>query len=488
MGSLPSQTSLSVADRINELERQQTRYTYLDPEKKHRVSDPTLKAIQKKALLSFYERHHSTSSKSSWRSEPQLLQSTIPSAPHPPPRPQPQTPSRRASCASDYASSLRKHNVIPVFESKTTDNIKVSSKHQHSNSCGSLSTDLLGPVIMGPSISVDDWVPERPPKKPHLRTVYPDLFQEPRIPSPDLPPPSPPVVLEDEVFNNDEPFPPPPSDIETAKWEQESNNKFYKNRTVIPSDNRVNKNINVHSENLSRQNSLSESNSQEHNTTEPKLRHSGNISEGNIKQPNIIEHNLRQSHIRISQRNQPPQNAFDTKTFPCESVLLNSKHFLRSSSSKSNDLSYQQRQSFIDHSKRHKKFIVNGSVAVSQNVLNGFSDSYQTESLRNYKPPLQPPLEDKRKPPAQLPVEIRHTSTNATYPIEFKNVQRSSFAEHTENSVPPPLHPRQVRINRSMRARIPDPAKHIISSKNSPPKLEERREKSVLNDHFNYNW
>lgn len=32
-------------------------YSYLDPEKKHKVADLTLKAIQKKALLSYYERH-----------------------------------------------------------------------------------------------------------------------------------------------------------------------------------------------------------------------------------------------------------------------------------------------------------------------------------------------------------------------------------------------------------------------------------------------
>jgi hypothetical protein len=32
-------------------------YSYLDPEKKHKVADMTLKAIQKKALLSYYERH-----------------------------------------------------------------------------------------------------------------------------------------------------------------------------------------------------------------------------------------------------------------------------------------------------------------------------------------------------------------------------------------------------------------------------------------------
>lgn len=32
-------------------------YSYLDPDKKHKVADMTLKAIQKKALLSYYERH-----------------------------------------------------------------------------------------------------------------------------------------------------------------------------------------------------------------------------------------------------------------------------------------------------------------------------------------------------------------------------------------------------------------------------------------------
>ena len=33
-----------------------TAFTYYDPEKKHKISDPTLKAIQKQALLSYYER------------------------------------------------------------------------------------------------------------------------------------------------------------------------------------------------------------------------------------------------------------------------------------------------------------------------------------------------------------------------------------------------------------------------------------------------
>lgn len=207
----PSQPQLSVAERINELEKQQQmRYTYLDPEKRHRVSDPTLKAIQKKALLSFYERHQA-----SWRSEPQLTQGPAPAPqspqspqsppPQPPPRPRLTSSSRRASSASDYASGTWRENVRNQNQGNGD---LPSPKHQHSNSCSSLSTDLLGPVIVGPAISIDDWVPERPPKKPHLRNVYNE-----RMPSPDLPPPSPPTVTENEVHDCDDPLPPPPPEL-----------------------------------------------------------------------------------------------------------------------------------------------------------------------------------------------------------------------------------------------------------------------------------
>jgi len=62
----------SVAERINELEKQQKQqqtihdhnnkqqqqqhYTYLDPSKTHRVPNPTLKAFQKNAIQSYFER------------------------------------------------------------------------------------------------------------------------------------------------------------------------------------------------------------------------------------------------------------------------------------------------------------------------------------------------------------------------------------------------------------------------------------------------
>lgn len=98
---------------------------------------------------------------------------------------------------------------------------KSTPRHQHSNSCGSLSTDLLGPVIVGQAISVDDYVPEkppeRPPKNPNLRTAFPDLYLEQRVPSPDLPPPSPPTVLDQEVIDNGDPLPPPPPECD-SKW------------------------------------------------------------------------------------------------------------------------------------------------------------------------------------------------------------------------------------------------------------------------------
>lgn len=133
----------------------------------------------------------------------------------PPPPPRPIT-SRRASFASDVSvGSWNKSN------------------HSYSSS-------LLGPAIVGPSISVDDWAPELPPKKPHLRTIPPPLprrspspIQVPpsdadielslqfhksllgydRMPTPELPLPPPPVV-EDEGVPSDEPLPPPPPEVE----------------------------------------------------------------------------------------------------------------------------------------------------------------------------------------------------------------------------------------------------------------------------------
>lgn len=113
--SIRSPPAMTVAERISELERQQAApqqprlshsATYETPPHRQdtsRVTDhASLKAIQKKALLSFYERHHSA-----WKSEPQL------GPPQPPPRPKPPPTkhtitSRRSSSASDYAGCARR--------------------------------------------------------------------------------------------------------------------------------------------------------------------------------------------------------------------------------------------------------------------------------------------------------------------------------------------------------------------------------------------
>ncbi|XP_044014440.1 protein Shroom isoform X2 [Aphidius gifuensis] len=272
--SSPPQINLSVADRINELEKQQQmKYTYLDPDKRHRVSDPTLKAIQKKALLSFYERHHHhNQSSSSWRSEPYLLQSSnnnnnqnyqlsltqqstsslsssssstssSPPPPQPPPRPRALS-SRRASSASDYANGTWRDNKINhnsnnniLMSNSSNNNNNINNdlklpKHQHSNSCGSLSMDLHGSVVMGPTIKIDNWVPERPPKKPHLRNVFNTNINNERLPSPDLPPPSPPTVTVNEVLNCDEPLPPPPPP-EINHYNEMDNNHNTNENTII---------------------------------------------------------------------------------------------------------------------------------------------------------------------------------------------------------------------------------------------------------------
>ncbi|CAH1390026.1 unnamed protein product [Nezara viridula] len=215
-----SPPKLSVAERICEIERRGN-----NEDKRRGMTDhASLKAIQKKALLSFYERHASA-----WKSEPQLTAPSIP--PQPPPRPPPQT-SRRSSSASDYAGAMKRE--IPrnsLDMSKSESNGMRDSKHQHSSSCGSLTTASLGPMIIGPSICVDDWVPARPPKKPHLRAAYPHPpspsspaspnilcrpdppYPVPRPASPEPPPPSPPPPPEAETYP-DEPLPPPPPEVQ----------------------------------------------------------------------------------------------------------------------------------------------------------------------------------------------------------------------------------------------------------------------------------
>ncbi|KAG5884834.1 hypothetical protein JTB14_029431 [Gonioctena quinquepunctata] len=353
--SLSLQSALSVAERISELEKQQ-KYSYLDPDKKHKIPDPTLKAIQKKALLSFYERHNANN-KSTWRSEPQLAQAPL-SVPQPPPKVKVQMPSRRASSASDYASGNNsKRSSFASLESKTSENYsKTIPRHQHSNSCGSLSADMLGPVILGPAISVDDWVPDnppaRPPKNPHLRAAFPDLFQAQRVPSPDLPPPSPPTVVEDEVFNNDEPLPPPPPECETG-WREEYNDKL--------------KGI-----------------STGHQVPAPQVQRSKKETKFIQQTVGLPEGDFRHNSVRSSIRTKSGEQIFHQVS----SKPYNSSAQAESPSKPEQVLGFPNQRGYQERSSTRypsaQKLIFNGSIAMSQKV-NGVSEPFRPEPLRAHK-------------------------------------------------------------------------------------------------------
>lgn len=479
------QTSLSVADRISELEKQQ-RFSYLDPDKRRKIPDPTLKAIQKKALLSFYERHHNNPGKSNvWHSEPQLAQSQqqLSPAPQPPPRIKVHFPSRRASSAADYASAnnSKRSSLASTRESKTTES-KLAPKHQHSNSCGSLSADLLGPVIIGPSISIDEYIPEqppeRPPKHPHLRAAYPDLFQNQRVPSPDLPPPSPPTVTEDEVFNNDEPLPPPPPELENSDWQQEFHDRLKENASTryqfaAPQVEKSSKSNHLNSE------------------CKEKM-------ESPIKETvSALERNSnRYASVRSSIRARPPSS----EIHPMNKILGDKpKH--------PEHLSFPNQRTHVENSSTRypstHKLVLNGNIAVSQKVTNGMAEQYRAEPL-NFHPNAKRDdkngcaKQDERKSVSGKyraePVRTQHPSPseeNRTSGMETGRKEepsptsvdgnggfRASIAESPGREMPPPLQPRQMRINQSMRARISEtrPGNLIRTS----PSKERSREPKPL--------
>ncbi len=60
-----------------------SKYTYMDPAKRMRVAEPTLKAIHKQALLSYYERHAGQSSDDSKSQPPPALPRTMASSTSP---------------------------------------------------------------------------------------------------------------------------------------------------------------------------------------------------------------------------------------------------------------------------------------------------------------------------------------------------------------------------------------------------------------------
>uniref|UniRef100_A0A182T9M9 Uncharacterized protein n=1 Tax=Anopheles maculatus TaxID=74869 RepID=A0A182T9M9_9DIPT len=133
-------------------------------------------------------------------SESHDMISTLDGAPPPPPPPRNRASMIPMGSAVPYSPSAHMATVRRTSSASEYSSIRDKLIQQRQQ----LSKDLLGPMIMGPIIALDDWVPERPPKNPMLR-----------IPSPELPPPPPMLTPTEDVLliNQDEPLPPPPPEL-----------------------------------------------------------------------------------------------------------------------------------------------------------------------------------------------------------------------------------------------------------------------------------
>ncbi|KAI4470772.1 apical protein/shroom-related [Holotrichia oblita] len=456
-----SQPSLSVADRINELEKQQ-KYSYLDPDKKHKVPDPTLKAIQKKALLSFYERHHNSSSShpnttnktNTWRSEPQLAQSqsTLVQAPQPPPRIKAQTPTRRASCASDYASN----------NNSKRSSFASSRENRESGSARSKSGS---------------------------------------------PTPSPPTVLEDEVINSDEPLPPPPTELENSDWQTMFDDRLKENRTrhqfataQVETGHKTVQDTVIHKElclELPRKSTVGilerggpRYSSVRHVPNEHKLifsesRHHPSDNKDGINdksghsdnrhvvgESRLIDDKHRHStdgllhnESRHSQNDNSKKHASDIRlSSDNRSFAVENTHQFKSPVKEQPVFGFPNQRNYAERSSARyppmHKLILNGNIAVSQKIINGVCDQYRAEPLRSVS------LKDDEK---LLAVS------------SIRGNQRASIAEGSPRDIPPPLQPRQMRINQSMRARIPEGRPGGITTRNSPLRDEKVRDTKQSN-------
>lgn len=410
-----------------------------------------------------------------------------------------QTPSRRASCASEYAVSNNSNGSSLTSSRENQEFDQMTPIHQYSNSCGSLSTDLLGPVIVGPSISLDDWIPEkppeRPPKNPHLRVAYPDLFQDQRVASPELPPPSPPAVLENEVINTDEPLPPPPPELENTEFQSEFD-RLSENTTdyqfaapQVETSHKIADEICVSTElcmklprkpmvdMLEREKARYSSIKCVPNGHKLMVNESRHISSDNR---NKVSENGNEcsdnGHVLGESKFVSEQNP----QLPCRGPSQSDNRHLVNNSKKrlgdiglpsnrrrfSSDTGDRYKSSTRDHqvfgfynqtnhaersSARYPsipKLILNSNITVSQKIGNGVCDQY-----------LAPPL---RTSPSKDDDKLQIVSS-------IRGNVRTSIAEESPRDVPPPLQPRQMRINQSMRARIPESRSSDITVRSSSP-------------------
>ncbi|XP_065211556.1 protein Shroom isoform X2 [Planococcus citri] len=196
--------------------RSAAEYTFLDPSKQRIVSNQNLKVIQKQALISYYERHHST-----WRSEPQLStnSSSMSVAQSRPRMPSPTSCHSLCSAQNKDCCDTDKNSVASGISAYKSDNLaldypasvigNIPESGSYINNRWKPATAAMTKSTPSSQIGIpfdEERAPELPPKKNQLSLQT----SARRLSSPDLPPPSPPPLLDDEMYIPDEPFPPPP--------------------------------------------------------------------------------------------------------------------------------------------------------------------------------------------------------------------------------------------------------------------------------------
>lgn len=142
---------------------------------------------------------------------------------------------------------------------------------------------------------------------------------------------------------------------------------------------------------------------------------------------------------------------------------------------KPEQLSFPNQRMHVENSSTRyptvQKLVLNGGVAVSQKVSNGLAEQYRAEPLVSRRE------EDKKVANRYAPqTQINLLELNGMSVLLLRVGQRGSLAE---DPAPPPLHPRQMKINQSMRARIPEgrPGNLIRTS----PSRDKCREQRPLN-------
>ncbi|KAG1657995.1 Protein Shroom3 [Nymphon striatum] len=221
------------------------RLSYLDPSKKARCPDPQLKAIQKQAVLSYYERVNTYSIPTSKYDDKSLnhrADGTTSSSSSPSSHlesPQRKAQSEKPECEGSLPSQKSTKTHVPEYSISSSENsgsqsapVKTVSIYSqssfltppHQDYENSRVLDLVRSFSYSPSVS--ESIPEKFTNcdtSPITKLSLADDWS--RCSSPDLPLPPPPKTVLTEFIDNNDPLPPPPQPQPTSEMQSATANK-----------------------------------------------------------------------------------------------------------------------------------------------------------------------------------------------------------------------------------------------------------------------